>query len=528
MTEAHLWKNGRIFTGSSYREALLVEGNRVVAVGSLREVLRQCPTGVERHDLAGGLILPGLIDAHLHLADLALQERGVDGSTARSVPELVERARRWAEHHPAGPIVGSGWSLSGRPHSEWPSRNDLDRVTQDRPVVLYHASGHAAVVNSAALAQLGIGPDTRDPPGGRIGRGRDREPDGRLFEKAVEGVAQLAHEGLIAEPASIEGLLGRLASLGIACVGTLNSGPSELTALSTLADGGRLPLEVRPYLALAWFQTLSDDTVRALVPSRGRLRVDGVKGMADGAFGSRTAWLSQPYLHDGENAGMLVHREEELVEAFQRARRLGLTPAVHALGDRGVEHAVRVLEGSREAGHASLDRLEHAGLVPPTLWPLLEKVRPMVVAQPSFIWTDHWLADQLGSERCRYAYPLGTLRRLGCELAGSSDAPFDRLDPWWGMQAAHHRRDPEGRSANPAPEEELTTGQSFALYTEGGARALREPDLGSLRVGAHAHLVWMHSADLDGSVRGGSTALRETWIDGERVYPVRQSDLAEP
>lgn len=517
MAEAHLWHHGSVYTGHRYREALLVHGERVVGVGSLSEMRRLAPTGTLEHDLAGGLLVPGLVDAHLHLADLALAEQALDLSSARSVREIVERVR--AHPRPAGgtPLVGQGWNLPGTAGDGWPTRAELDGAGVDVPVILFHASGHAAVVNSAALRALGVRRETPEPKGGRIGRGTDGEPNGQLFETALNGVSRLASTVLEKDPSRLYGSLSRLAALGITSVGTMNIYSPEFEALRSLAASGRLPIQVRAYLSVPWFTELGVRKARTL-PTSGPLRVAGVKGFADGAFGTRTAWISQPYRDDPTNVGMPVQGTEELIAVFRQARELGLTPAVHALGDRGVDRALDVLEKSRVRGTHTAERLEHAGLLPPALLSKIRRVRPVAVIQPSFVASDHWLEARLGSELSRFAYLFRTLMGAGCALSGSSDAPMDALDPWAGIRAAIDRCAPDGRSANLAPKEALTLPEAVEAYTLGGARALHEPGVGELVEGSRADLVWLDAPDLVRALPRGAAGVRETWVGGNRVY----------
>ena len=518
MTITHLWKGGRVFTGDAYHEAALVEDGRILFVGSLAEARRGAPTGTEEHDLAGGMLVPGVRDSHLHLAELALRAYGPEIRSVSSVEELVERTRAWAASHPTGPVVGRGWSLASLGMGEWPTRADLDRAEASRPAILYHVSGHAAVVNSSALHALSIDRSTGDPPGGRIGREADGEPNGQLFETALGVVSDLAHRAIASAPSTLDEVLRRLLALGITSVGTMNTGPSELQLLAA-RDATRPGPRIGIYLSLPWFASAGEAALRALPAASPHLRVAGVKGFADGAFGTRTAWLFEPYRDEPRNSGMPVHPFEEMVDGFRRARGLQLVPAVHALGDRGFDRALDVLERSRLPGTATGERVEHAGLLATALLPKLRRLRPTAVVQPSFIWTDHWLADRLGTDRAGHAYALRTLRAAGCTLAGSSDAPFDALDPWAGMRAAIHRTSPEGRSANPAPDQALTEEEAFAMYTVGGAKALGEGGPGILRPGAPADFVWLDVPSLPLAIARGADRIRETWVDGRRAHP---------
>ncbi len=519
MSDAHLFRGGHIFTGTGYAEAVLVERDEFVAVGSNDEIERNRPKGAEIHDLRGDLVVPGLIDAHLHLAEMAVQESGIELTGAASLPELIERTRRWSSAHPNGPIVGRGWNIPNAGENDWPTRDDLDAVDGGRAVILYHASGHAAVANSAAMQQLGIDRTTPDPVGGRIGRDREGEPNGRLLETALGPTTKLAHEVALADPASLVRQFRRLASLGITAVGTMNSDPAELSALTTALIGPGLPVRVACYLNLEWFDHLSDSAVAGLVAPTERLRVAGVKAFMDGAFGTRTAWLAEPYSDDPSTSGMPVHPRDFLVPVFARAHRIGLTPAVHALGDRAVAEALRTLQQARPNPDRPIGRIEHAGLVPPDLGREIAPSGAALVVQPIFIASDHWLAQRLGPARARWAYPFASLLAAGCRLAGSSDAPFDALDPWQGMRVAVRRTDTGGRSANPAPTEAVAPEVALRMYTIEGARAIGFRALGTIAPGRPADFVRCAAPSLERAAEVGGSGVRETWVGGVRVHP---------
>jgi predicted amidohydrolase YtcJ len=512
MTDARLWHHGQIFTGRRYVEALLVENGRVTTAGSVEETRRDAPTGTEMMDLAGRLLLPGLIDAHLHIADLTRAREGLDLSGARSVTELLEGVRAWAEAHPTGPVVGRGWDAERWVERRWPIGVDLDRAIADRPLVLYHSSGHAAVVNSAALEVAGVGRVTPDPPSGRFGRDSEGVPDGRLYEGAMQGVAGIALLASPPEEKAIERTLRAAASLGLTTVTSMNVGPEEAAVLRGLAEKGKLPIRVRVYLRLSRFEEVGPTDLTPVGPD-GMHRVTGVKAFTDGAFGPRTAWLSAPYADAPEEAGVPVGTDAELAAGLDRAVSVGLAPALHAIGDRAVDRALRLLRPFRGSAAAPA-RIEHAGLTPPEVFPLLDEVRPVLAVQPGFVWSDAWLRDRLGRDRARWAYAFRSLADRGHVLAGSSDAPYDPVDPWRGLEATIHRRDPEGRSANPDTGEALPPEEAIRMYTENGGRALGEPDLGHLEPGARADLLVLATPTLVQAISIGSAAVREVWVGG--------------
>lgn len=516
MSDSYLLSGGRILTGARTVDCLLIEDGRVIAAGARSHVAREAPTGAERVRLNDRIVLPGLIDAHLHLAELTRAREGLSMRGARSLKELVDRLAEWASTHPRGLLSGSGWSVEQFAELREPTARDLDRAVADRPVVLYHASGHAAVANRVALEESGFSERTPDPPGGRLGRNPDGSLNGLIYETALQPVRHLTTAASPLEPAAI-GRTVRLAnSQGVTAVGTMSTGPDELQAIRTWFEMGSPTLRVRCYARAAQRHEFPP---RDWLPPgpEGYLALVGVKAFVDGAFGPRTAWLEEPYSDLPSDSGVPVLRETDLIELFAECARERRQPAVHAIGDRGLSEVVHALE-RLGSGAPAWPRIEHASLVPPSVVSRLERVHPALVVQPGFVWSDTWLLERLGPSRVRWAYPFRTLTDRGHRLAGSTDAPYDPPDPWRGLSAAVSRSPPGGGSANPTPDEALSPDQALALFTGNAGRALREPDLGSLEPGARADLVLVEARDLAGAIGAGAAAVRETWVAGRRVF----------
>jgi predicted amidohydrolase YtcJ len=515
VTDATVFDDGRVFTGLRYVESVLIESGRVVAVGTTEEVRRLTPTGAERRPLDGRLVLPGLIDAHVHLAELTRRREGLDLGRVGSIEELVAAVRAWAAAHPQGPIVGSGWDPERSSSRAWPTRADLDRAESERPVFISHASGHAGVANSAALAHIGVGRDTADPPGGRLGRGADGRPNGQLFESALAEFVGRPGDLPLPDAASLGRTIDWCASLGLTTLGAMSVTPEEAALYREMESRGALPVRVRGYLHARRWRDAVLSSPRSSARS-GQYATIGVKAFADGAFGTRTAWLDAPYSDDPGNSGMSVTGVEELAGLAAAAGERGLAPAIHAIGDRAVATALDALGRPRGETRAPA-RIEHASLTPPSVWIEMDRVRPVLVVQPGFIWSDHWLSSRLGPERARWAYVFRTLGGHGLIVAGSSDAPYDPADPWRGIRAAVHRTDPSGRSANPRGDEALSPERAVQLYTANGGVALGEPGLGTLEAGAPADLLVMGVPSLEEAVAAGSATVRETWSGGRRI-----------
>ncbi len=513
MSGATLFSGGPVFTGRRYVEALLVEGERVVAAGSQNDVARLAPTGTEHRRLGGNLVVPGLADAHVHLAEVARVRDGLDLSAASSLEELLRTVTSWAERHPEGPLVGRGFDPERFPDRRWPTRHELDPVVPDRPALLVHASGHAGVANGPALKEAGL--DGRSPEGrsASVGRFPDGTPNGVVYEERLRSLAAALRVGGAVPREALERTVDELAAYGVVAVGAMNVAVEEAEALRQLALDGRLPIHVHAYVGLSSLGAVPSQTLRDPVAP---FRVVGVKAFLDGAFGPRTASLSAPYADDPTTSGTDVGTDAGLAARLAEAAGVGLAPALHAIGDRAVVRAARLLAAPSPSVLRAPPRIEHAALTPAPVLHALRGSRPALVVQPGFVWSDHWLTARLGKERARAAYLFRTLRDRGFLVAGSSDAPYDPVDPWRGLRAATCRRDPSGRSANPDPTQALPPEEAIRMFAS-DARAAIGLEGGELEPGAPADLLVLSVPQLSRALALGPPAVAETWVAGRRV-----------
>jgi predicted amidohydrolase YtcJ len=514
MSEPTLWTDARVFSGRRYAEALLIDQGVVAAVGSEAEVRRAAPTGTNVVSLHGRLVLPGLWDSHLHVGDLARYREGLDVSSTTDLEDLLAKLRDWAAAHPTGPVVGRGLDVERSLRGRWPTRADLDRTVDDRPVVVFHTSGHAAVANRTALETAGIWSGTVGVLGDRVGRAADGELSGVVYEEALRWLGPVASTP--ADPESLVRTLRFVASQGLTTIVSMNVPPEEAVLFRTLATEGRLPVRVRLFVRMLRLREFRTTDLAPAGPA-GMFAVTGAKGFVDGAFGTRTALLSEPYSDAPETRGLAVEPDVTLREALADTRARGLVPALHAIGDAGVLRAASLLSPYvRDGGPPP--RIEHAALTPPPVLAALDPAGPALVVQPGFVWSDFWLQERLGPDRARWAYAFRTLVDRGHLVAGSSDAPYDPVDPWRGLSAVTERRDELGRSANPDPHEGLGFEEAVCLYTGNAAAVLGEPALGSLEAGANADLVILEATSLREAFRRGARSVRETWVGGRRVF----------
>ncbi len=474
-----IFEGGVVVTPSGPKHAaIVVEDGRIAALVPPGKLGRWRQAGSRTVALDGAWVLPGLIDAHLHVTGYGTALETVDLRGARSFAEVVERVRRAARGRPGADwIQGRGWDQNLWPERKLPDRAALDRAFPSRPVFLRRIDGHAAIANAAALERAGIDGRTPDPPGGRIVRRPDGSPSGVLVDAAVDLVARA-----IPEPTDrdIERRIllaaRRLRAFGLTQVCDAGTTARELRAMRRLAAAGRLPIRIAVLL------DGSDDALLGRELAKGpdrrpgaMVRICGVKLYADGALGSRGALLGADYADDPGNRGLAVTPVDRLRRVIRLASRAGVQVAVHAIGDEAVH---RVLELYAEVGPVRCRRLrfrvEHAQTVRPEDVALFARVGAIASVQPTQCTSDMaWAPRRLGPKRISWAYRWRSLLAAGVRLAGGSDAPVEVPDPFRGMFAAVTRRRPDGTPPggwNPA--ERLTRAEAFELYTSWAAYAL--------------------------------------------------------
>ena len=488
--------NGRIHTlnpQQPYVFALVAHGGQIVYLGddlTARDVL--CPGKGEVVDLKSCCVLPGLNDAHLHFQSFALGLRAVNVET----PTLGEALARVAERvasTPAGDWVrGHGWN-----HNLWggafPTAAQLDDVAPGHPVFLSHKSGHAAWVNSRALALARITAETPDPPGGQIVRDADGRPIGVFLEEAVQLVAHVIPEPTLDEVVeAIRQAVAVAHRAGLTGVHDFD-GPVAFRAYQALYQRGELTLRVTKGIPL---EHLDEAVGLGLRTGFGDdwLRIGQVKMFADGALGPRTAWMLEGYEGAPEDTGIATTEVGVLREAVFKANRAGLACAIHAIGDRASREVLGIYAEARAQGATGKlrNRIEHVQLLHPADVGRLAELGVIASMQPIHATSDMLMAERhWGKERCRYAYALKTQLKHGAVLALGSDCPVEVIDPLLGIHAAVTRRRADGSPGPDGwhPEQRLTVEEAVRGFTWGAAYAAGlEGKLGSLQIGKLADL----------------------------------------
>ncbi|MEV8590435.1 amidohydrolase [Streptomyces sp. NPDC051180] len=542
MTTADLvFTRGPVFTADPARTratSLAVVGERIAAVGH-DEVRDLIGPGTEVVDLTGKLLLPGFQDAHIHAVGGGKELAECDLTGTVGVAEYLERIRAYAEAHPDKAwITGGGWSMESF-DGGMPTRQLLDSVVADRPVLLSNRDHHGAWANSRALELAGLTADTPDPADGRIEREADGTPSGTLQEGAIGLVGRLVPEATPEE--RLAGLLRAqklLHSLGItawqdALLGSFGgmADPSE-AYLAAALDGS---LTARVTGALWWDRERGAEQIPELVARRekldaGRFRAGSIKIMQDGIAENFTAAMTTPYL-DGcgcatANSGLSFVDPEALRGYVTALDALDFQVHFHALGDRAVREALDALEAAVAAnGHrGNRHHLAHLQVVHPEDLPRFARLGAIANIQP--LWAAHepqmdeLTIPFLGPERAAWQYPFGDLVRAGATLAAGSDWPVSSPNPIEGIHVAVNRRDPEAADDRVFyAEQRLDLTTALAAYTAGTAHVNRLDDTGSLRPGHLADLVVLDRDILTGPPEEIAAArVERTYVGGALVY----------
>jgi predicted amidohydrolase YtcJ len=469
-------------------------------------------------------LLPGLIDAHGHVSGLGFQALSLDLTDTNSLEEAQHKLQRYAAEHETPWIRGGGWNQEKWKLGRFPTAADLDPFTGDRPALLERVDGHAMLANSAALKASGVTAHTPDPAGGRIERDSKGNPTGlfvdaarRLIEKAAPAPLPRERDAAMAKAQEI------LIADGVTATCDMGTSVEDWESIRRLGDTGRLRVRITSY-------GLGVDTALTVAGSQptgwlydGRLRMVGVKLFADGALGSRGAWLKQPYTDMPSTRGLQFMDDAKIRNLMSRAAMDGFQVAVHAIGDAANAQVLDAIqELSDTYGGDRRWRIEHAQIVDPADLPRFATYHVVASMQPTHATSDHLMAvKRLGPERLKGAYAWRTMLDNHVALAFGSDYPVEDPNPFPGMADAVTREDAAGDPPGGfLPEQKITLTEALAAFTTGAAFAAKAEDrIGSLEPGHYADFILL---DRD-PFQVDSHALRETkvletWIGGVRAW----------
>ena len=511
-------------------QAVAILGNRIVAIGTDKDIKQLVGPRTRVIDAKKQLVLPGFNDSHVHFLGGGFQLSSVDLRDANTPEEFASRIARFAAKLPAGRwITGGNWDHERWADAKLPTRQLIDQFTETTPVFVSRLDGHMALANTLALRLAGVTRETLDPPGGLIVRDKTGEPTGVLKDAAMSFVWKV-----VPEPGSEEKLTAaraaseHAATLGVTSVQDMSAG-KDVGVYQTLLDRGELKTRIYAVSPLPAWERLALTGVRAHFGSD-MLRVGGLKGFSDGSLGSTTALFFEPYKDAPNSSGL--PSDEMFPEGAMRSRirdadRAGLQIMIHAIGDRANELILSLFEqvASDNGAHDRRFRIEHAQHLRRQDISRFSRDKVIASVQPYHAIDDgRWAEKRIGRERANTTYAFRSLLDSGATLAFGTDWTVAPLDPMQSLYAAVTRRTLDGKNPNGwIPQQKITIEEAVRAYTIGSAYAeFQESVKGSITLGKLADLVIL-SQDIFqiGLSEIQKVTVMITIMDGRVVYEAR-------
>jgi hypothetical protein len=502
---------------------ILIEDGRVVAIGNEADTK---PNADSSRDLNDQVVMPGLIDAHGHIAGLGLSLLIADLRGITRLTDSVAEVARFAQAQPELPWVqGRSWNqVLWTDHDGFPTAADLDTVIADRPVFLERVDGHAGWVNSKALEMAGITADTPNPPGGEIIKDADGRPTGVLIDTAMEMVTRLIPEpdDATLRQAMVDAMQ-HLLSVGLTGAHDAGVTAQQDRIYRQLNAEGAMPVRI---WAMIGGVGEDFDAISQQAPMTSPMySIASVKLYNDGALGSRGAALHAPYSDAPETRGLLFNTTEELTAQLETALSHGFQVNVHAIGDRAntvvlesFANAYAVDDKRRQLRN----RIEHAQVLRVEEFDSMAELDLIASMQPIHATSDKNMAeDRLGSQRIKGAYAWQRVLDAGVTIASGSDFPVEPANPFYGLHAAVTRQDREDAPAGGwYADQALTIEQALNSFTIDAAFAGHaEQQLGRLLPGFRADFIVLKESPL--TLPPGDLwelAIEETWVNGKQAF----------
>jgi predicted amidohydrolase YtcJ len=472
-------------------------------------------------DAKGQTVMPGLIDAHGHVMALGFTAMQLDLSGTRSLAELQQRLKDYAAANPdARWILGRGWNQELWPDKRFPTAADIDAVVSDRPVWLGRVDGHAAIANSAAIQAAGFSLNTQAPAGGRIENGLFVDAAMSLIESKIPAPTAAEQDAAFAKAQQL------MLANGLTAAADMGTTPDEWTAMDRAGKAGTLNVRVLSYAGgIPGMRAINGGKPSDWLYGD-RLHLGGVKLYADGALGSRGAWLKHPYADKPDTHGLQFLTDAQILEQANAAASGGYQLAIHAIGDAANAQVISTYEalGKKYPGDRRW-RIEHFQIADPADIPRLRPAGIIASMQPTHQTSDRLMAEKrLDPPRLRGAYAWQSIAKSGVTLAFGSDFPVESPNPFPGLAAAVSRQDMNGEPPGGwLLQERISFEQALGGFTRGAAYAgFAEQKIGSLEPGKWADFILVDrdvgKADPQALAR---TQVLETWVAGKKVWERR-------
>lgn len=496
--------NGRIYTmdGGKF-EAMAVSKDRIVKLG-INSVIKSMATSTTHWiDLKGRSLFPGFNDSHLHLQIRGSEKNSVALGDCKSVLQIIEKGKKFiaeTNKRTGEWIFGEGWNQNNFDVKEFPTREDLDKISNENPIIFVRTCHHIVIMNSMALKIVGVNNDTFIK-GGIFDKDNRGNSNGIIKEGAVDWVYNRMPKATIAQIKNeISIVIKEALSFGVTSLQTsdLHNGikfDEMYEAYMSLKNEDKLRARINEQIYVPDKASLLSFLEKGFKPFEGDnfFRLGPIKLLTDGSLGARTAALTEDYSDNPGNKGTLIHTQKELDEIVNIVHQHGMQLSLHAIGDAAMKSCVEAIEKAYTLKpYAHRHRINHCQIGSIELFEKMVKLGIVADIQPSFVSTD-WstVENRVGKTRAQTSYAWKTMMQAGIPLAAGTDAPVESLNPMYGIYAAVTRK---GLDYNPEggwlPEEKLSVYEAIELYTKGSAYAsFEENEKGTLTVGKLADMV---------------------------------------
>jgi predicted amidohydrolase YtcJ len=504
--------------------SLAVKDGKFIAVGG--DMKKHIGPNTQRIDAKGAAVIPGLIDAHVHMRSLGDMLETFDMRFVKTREEVAQMVKRAADKMPAGEWVrGRNWDQTNW-GGEFPNADDISKVVNDRPVYLTRVDGHAGWANRKALELAGVTKDTQDPPGGQIIRDKQGNPTGVLIDRA-QGLVTRKIPTLTYEQVKRRLKLAGAAAvrLGLTGVHDAGIGVDEYKAYKELIQENSLPLRV--YAMIAGTGELWQQFSKSGPEIGSHLTIRSVKLFADGALGSRGAALWQPYSDEKSISGLMVTTKETLEDQIKEVAGKNFQVCTHAIGDKAnrivLDAYGQVLKGKNDRRF----RVEHAQVIALPDFKLFQDFNVIPSMQATHATSDmRWAEKRLGPDRVAGAYAWKRFLKMGIPLANGSDFPVEDPNPLYGFYASFTRQDhtgfPEGGWM---PDQKLTREETLESFTLTPAyAAFEEKQKGSITPGKLADFLILEKDIMKiAPLEVFGTKIAATYVGGKLVYSLSKN-----
>ena len=515
-------ENATIYTVDKTKpsaNSLAIKDGKFIAVGG--DMKKHIGPKTQRIDAKGAAVIPGLIDAHVHMRSLGDMLETFDMRFTKTREEVAQIVKRAADKMPAGEWVrGRNWDQTNW-GGEFPNADDISKVVNDRPVYLTRVDGHAGWANRKALEIGGVTKETQDPPGGQIIRDKAGNPTGVLIDRA-QGLVTRKIPALTYDQVKRRLNLAGAAAARLGLTGVHDAGISlqERDAYRELIKENALP--VRVYAMIGGTGELWQEYSKSGPETGSHLTIRSVKLFADGALGSRGAALWQPYSDDKSISGLMVTTKETLEDQIKEVAGKNFQVCTHAIGDKAnsivLNAYAQVLKGKNDRRF----RVEHSQVVSLPDFKLFQDFNVVASMQATHATSDmRWAEKRLGPDRIAGAYAWRRYLKMGIPLANGSDFPVEDPNPLYGFYASFtrqdHNGDPEGGWQ---PDQKLTREESLESFTLTPAyAAFEEKQKGSITAGKLADFLILEKDIMKIAPKEVlTTKIAATYVGGKLVY----------